>query len=160
MADDVAIRELSLLRQYNSKLTGGFLSKVQQEISRICRNLESQIEKSVEEEKRVTRYTNFTLDQIKYSTRKAEDLKIRHNLGTYDTNLFDQDIDRRKKISNGIEEQLEHFKRGHQQLRTELEETISQLKAFGEIISGQVNAASQNLKSQIAVLETYKESHI
>lgn len=114
----------------------------------------------MEEEKRVTRYTNFTLDQIKYSTRKAEDLKTRHNLGAYDTNLFDQDIDRRNKISNGIEEQLEHFKRGHQQLRVELEGTISQLKAFGEIISGQVNAASQNLKSQIAVLETYKESRI
>lgn len=160
MADDVSIRELSLLRQYNSKLTGGFLSKVQQEVSRICRNLESQIEKSIEEEKRVTRYTNFTINQIKDSTRKAEDLKSRHYFGTYDNNLFDMDIARRKKTSDEIEEQLDHFKKGHQQLRAELEGTISQLKAFVEIISSQVNAASQSLKSQIDVLETYKDSHI
>lgn len=160
MADDVAIRELSLLRQYNSKLTGGFLSKVQQEVSRICRNLENQIEKSIQEEKRVTRYTNFTIDQIKDSIRKAEDLKSRHYFGSYDNNLFDMDIAWRKKTSDEIEEQLDHFKKGHQQLRAELEGTISQLKAFGEIISGQVNAASQSLKSQIEVLEKYKDSCI
>lgn len=160
MADDVAIRELSLLRQYNSKLTGGFLSKVQQELSRICRNLESQIEKSIAEEKRVSRYTNYTIEQIRTSTRKAEDLKTRHYFGAYDNNLFDMDIANRKKTSDEIEEQLEHFKKGHMQLRAELQQTISQLKAFGEIINGQVNAASQNLKSQIEVLELYKESHI
>lgn len=160
MAEDVAIRELSLLRQYNSKLKGGFLPKVQQELSRICRNLENQIEKSIQEEKHVTRYSSFTIEQIKDSARKAEDLKSRHYFGSYDNNLFDMDIAQRKKTSDDLEEQLEHFKKGHQQLRAELEDTISQLKAFGEIIESQVNSASQSLKSQISVLETYKDSRL
>lgn len=160
MANDVAVRELSLLRQYNSKLTGSFLSKVQQEVSKICRKLENQIEKSIEEENRVTHYTQNAINEIDHSTRKLEDIKTRHNLGAHDCELCDIDIANRKKTSMDLERQLEQFKQRHQQLRNELEGSISQLKAFGEIINGHVNAASQSLMSHIEVLEKYKDFHI
>lgn len=159
MASDVAIKELSLLRQYNAKLTGGFIAKVQSEVSRICRKLERQIEVSAEEEPRVSYFTQNAIDDINSTVRYIDELKSRHQLGSYDRDLCDMDIMTRQRTARDLEEQLVQFKRQHQILRTELETTISQLKTFGYTITGQVIAASQTLKSQISVLDKYKETH-
>lgn len=159
MASDVAIKELSLLRQYNAKLTGGFIAKVQSEVSRICRKLERQIEVSAEEEHRVSYFTQNAIDDINSTVRYIDELKSRHQLGSYDRDLCDMDIMTRQRTARDLEEQLVQFKRQHQILRTELETTISQLKTFGYTIAGQVIAASQTLKSQISVLDKYKEPH-
>lgn len=160
MADDVAVRELSLLRQYNAKLTGGFAAKVQSEVSRICRKLETQIESSVEEEHRVSHRTQNAIDDINYTARRVEELKSRHRFGTYDRDICNMDISMRQRTARDLEEQLGQFKKQHQQMRIELEATIAQLKAFGQTITNQVNAASQSLKSQIAVLEKYKDTRL
>lgn len=159
MASDVAIKELSLLRQYNAKLTGGFIAKVQSEVSRICRKLERQIEVSTGEEHRVSYLTQNAIDDINSTVRYIDELKSRHQLGPYDRDLCDMDIMTRQRTARDLEEQLVQFKRQHQILRTELETTISQLKSFGYTITGQVIAASQSLKSQISVLDKYKETH-
>lgn len=159
MASDVALKELSLLRQYNAKLTGGFIAKVQSEVSRICRKLERQIEVSTGEEHRVSDLTQNAIDDINSTVRYIDELKSRHQLGPYDSDLCDMDIMTRQRTARDLEEQLVRFKRQHQILRTELETTISQLKSFGYTITGQVIAASQTLKSQISVLDKYKETH-
>lgn len=158
MANDVAVRELALLQQYNSKLSAGFLAKVQSEISRICRKLENQIEKSVEEERQVAYRAQNAIDDIHFTVNRINDIKNRHNLGDYDRDICDMDMYSRRQTARELEAQLEQFKKGHQQLRMELEGTITQLKTFGQTIESQVNSASQNLKSQISVLEKYKET--
>lgn len=157
MASDISVRELSLLSQYNAMLTGGFIAKVQSEVSRICRKLEVQIEASFEEEHRVTSHTQNAIDTINSTVRYIDELKSRHQLGAYDRDLCDMDIVTRQRTARDLEEQLVQFKRQHIFLRTELETTISQLKTFGYTITGQVIAASATLKEQIAALEKIKE---
>lgn len=154
------LRELSLLQQYGTKLSQGFLVKMTTEVYDLCRKLDAQIERSHEEEARLGNDAQRAIEEIYSSTRAIRNIRDRYSFGKQDIAIFDFDISRRERNADSISDKLEQFRNNHQRLRADLEDTKNRLKAFAAALTTQIAAASSSLNKQIAVLEAYKNQKV